>query len=77
MTMSQSFLAQRAQNRLMDEYMGAVRPNTVQAHNFGSVIPNSVSEQEIGRLLPLLINGTYTPERFCQELTTRARETLR
>jgi raffinose/stachyose/melibiose transport system substrate-binding protein len=77
MTPTQGFLTERAKNRLMDEYVGAVNSGTILAYGFGDVIPNSVSETEIGRLLPLLINGTYTPAQFCQELTIKAKETLR
>jgi raffinose/stachyose/melibiose transport system substrate-binding protein len=77
MTLSPSFLAQRARNKLMDEYVGAVKGNTILAYNLGDVIPYSVSDRDFGRLLPLLINGSYTPQRFCQELTIKAQETIR
>ena len=77
MTPSASFLAERAKNKLMDEYVGAVKSNTVLTYGFGDVIPNSVFQTDIGLLLPMLINGTYTPARFCQELSDRARATLR
>ena len=77
MNLSPGFLAQRAQNKLMDEYVGAVKGNTILAYNLGDVIPNSVFESDFGRLLPLLINGTYTAQRFCQELTIKAQEARR
>jgi raffinose/stachyose/melibiose transport system substrate-binding protein len=77
MPLSQSFLNERAKNQLMGEYTGAVNADTILAYNINDVIPNSVAEIEIGRLLPLLLNGTYTPAQFCQELTIKAREATR
>jgi raffinose/stachyose/melibiose transport system substrate-binding protein len=77
MTATQSFLAERAKNKLMDEYVGAVKADTILSYSWGDVVPNSLYETEWGRLLPLLINGTYTPARFCQELTVKAKETIR
>jgi len=41
----------------------------------GNIMPSSINEPEYGKMLPLLINGTYTPEQFCQELTKKALET--
>ena len=38
-------------------------------------MPSSIANTEFGNLLPLLIDGTYTPEQFCQQLTTLAEET--
>ncbi|MDR2482986.1 MAG: ABC transporter substrate-binding protein [Treponema sp.] len=77
MTPSAGFLAERAKNKLMDEYVGAVNANTILAYNIGDVIPHSVYQVEIGRLLPLLINGTLSPAQFCQELTVKAKESAR
>jgi raffinose/stachyose/melibiose transport system substrate-binding protein len=77
MTPSAGFLAERAKNRLMDEYVGAINSDTILAYSFASVIPSSVGETEFGRMLPLLINGTYTPARFCQELSVKAQESAR
>ena len=77
MNLSQNFLNERAKNRLMGEYSGAVNANTILAYNLGDVIPNSVFQIDIGRILPLLINGNMTPTQFCQELTVRAQEAVR
>ncbi|MDR0670075.1 MAG: ABC transporter substrate-binding protein [Treponema sp.] len=77
MQVSQEFLAERAKNRLMDEYSGAVNADTILSFSFESAVPTSIAEGDFGRLLPLLINGTMTPAQFCQDLTVRARETVR
>jgi raffinose/stachyose/melibiose transport system substrate-binding protein len=77
MQISQNFINERSKNRLMGEYSGAVNADTILAYNINDVIPNSVAEMEMGRLLPLLINGTYTPAQFCQELTIKDKETTR
>jgi raffinose/stachyose/melibiose transport system substrate-binding protein len=75
---SPAFLAERAKNRLMDEYSGAVKSNTILSYSFQDATPNSLGDGgEFGKLLPLLINGTYTPEQFCRELTNKAKETIR
>ncbi|MDR2176981.1 MAG: ABC transporter substrate-binding protein [Treponema sp.] len=75
---SPAFLAERAKNRLMDEYAGAVKANTILSYSFQDATPNSLGDGgEFGKLLPLLINGTYTPEQFCRELTNKAKETIR
>jgi raffinose/stachyose/melibiose transport system substrate-binding protein len=77
MTPSQSFLTERAKDRLLDEYAGAVKSDTTLSYSFNDAVTNSIAEGGLGRILPLLINGTYTPARFCQELTTMAREAAR
>jgi raffinose/stachyose/melibiose transport system substrate-binding protein len=74
---SQQFLAERAKNRLLDEYSGALNSDTVLSFSFNDAVPTSIAEGDLGRILPLLINGSYTPARFCQELTTMARESAR
>jgi len=76
-TPSPGFLAERAKNRLMDEYAGAVNKDTILTFSFEDAVPYSTSRDDFGRILPLLINGTMTPERFCEELTTKARESAR
>jgi raffinose/stachyose/melibiose transport system substrate-binding protein len=75
-TPSQNFVSRQASGGLLAEYMGASKANTVMADDFGSLMPVSTKEVEFGKLLPLLINGTYTPTRFCQELTIKAREAM-
>jgi raffinose/stachyose/melibiose transport system substrate-binding protein len=61
----------------MDEYAGAVNANTILSYSFADAVPSSLADPEFGKLLPLLINGTYTPAQFCNELTIKAKETIR
>jgi len=77
LTPSQNFVNASAQRGLLAQYESASNADTILAYNLGDVIPNSVFQQDFGRLLPLLIDGTYTPERFCQELSIRAVEAMR
>ena len=60
---------------LMYEYVNAVNADTIICPSFGDCVPSSVGDQEFGKLLPQLIDGTYTPEAFCAELTAAAEET--
>jgi raffinose/stachyose/melibiose transport system substrate-binding protein len=76
MQVSQGFLAERAKNRLMDEYSGTVKADTVLSFSFQDAVPTSISE-DFGRVLPLLINGSLNPVQFCRELTVRAQESAR
>jgi raffinose/stachyose/melibiose transport system substrate-binding protein len=77
MQVSQQFLTERAKNRLMDEYAGTIKADTILSFSFESAVPTSIAEGDFGRLLPLLMNGTMNPTQFCQDLTVRARETVR
>lgn len=72
---SESFLAARAENRIMDEYMNGVQEDTTIVPAFADAIPASVASIEFGKLLPKLVDGSYTPEQFCEELTKKAAET--
>jgi raffinose/stachyose/melibiose transport system substrate-binding protein len=71
---SPDFLTKRAENRLMNEYVGAVQADTIIAPAIGDAMPASIANNEFPRLLPLLINGQLSPEAFCEELTKRAAE---
>ena len=73
-TLSPTFLARRAENRLMDEYVGAVKATTLIVPAIGDAMPASIANHEFPRILPLLINGQLSPEDFCAELTRRAAE---
>jgi raffinose/stachyose/melibiose transport system substrate-binding protein len=76
MQVSQQFLAERAKNRLLDEYSGAINSDTILSFSFEDAVQTSIAE-DLGRILPLLINGSMTPAQFCQDLTNRARESAR
>ncbi len=71
---SEEFLKKRAENRLLDEYVGAVRKDTIIAPAFGDAIPGSIANTEFGKLLPKLIDNSLTAEQFCAELTKKAAE---
>jgi len=72
---SEEYLAQRAENRLMDEYMAAPDADTIISRTFSDSVPASVADPEFGKLLPKLIDGTLTPAEFAAELTKKAAET--
>jgi len=72
---SDSFLANRAENRLIEELVGAVRADTIFAPAFADAIPSSVADPEFGKLLPKLIDGSLSAVEFCAELTRVAAET--
>jgi len=72
--LSDSFLARRAEDRLMSEYLSAMKSDTLIVSICGSSMPSSITVPEYGKLMPLLIDGTYTPEQMCQELTKKAAE---
>ena len=72
---SEAFLAKRAEDRLMDEYLSAPDANTIIVPSFEGVVPGSIGSPEFGKLLPKLADGSLTPEQFAAELTKKAAET--
>ena len=74
---SEEFLAKRAADSvLLDEYCSAVNAETVMIPNLSDCMPNSVAASTFGTLLPKLIDGSYTAEQFCEQLTKAAAEAL-
>ena len=74
---SAEFLAKRAaDSALLDEYCSAVNAETVMIPNLADCMPNSVAANTFGTLLPKLIDGSYTAEQFCEQLTKAAAEAL-
>ena len=71
LTHSEEFLQARAEDRIMDVYMGAVDGNTIITPAFENAIFSSIANNDLGVLLPLLADGTLTPEGFAEELTRR------
>lgn len=61
---------------LMSSYTKAVNTETIYCPNILDVMPSSVANTGFGSLLPLLFDGTYTPEQFCQQLTSMATDAL-
>jgi raffinose/stachyose/melibiose transport system substrate-binding protein len=76
MVASREYLARRAENRLMDAYVGAINADTVLSFSLEGAVLTSTAE-DFARILPLLINGSMTPAQFCQDLSVRARESAR
>ncbi len=72
---SEEFNKKSQENALMYEYVNAVNADTVLVPNFGDCIPASIADSEFGKNLPLLIDGTWTAEEFCKQLTQLAEET--
>ena len=72
---SEEYKAASQESPLMYEYVNAVNADTIIAPSFGDCVPSSIGDQEFGKLLPQLIDGTYTPEAFCAELSAAAEET--
>jgi len=64
-----AFLAARAEDRLMSEYMEAVDGNTIVVPAFADAVYPSIAEHDFPGILPLLIDGTLSPEEFAAELT--------
>lgn len=72
---SEEYIAQSSQNKLMFEYVNAVKADTIIVPSVGDCMPSSIANTEFGNLLPLLVSGEYTAEQFCQQLTVLAEET--
>lgn len=76
-SLSEDALAEMAEaNPLMSSYVGATSGETVYVPNILDVMPSSVANTGFGTLLPLLLDGTYTPEQFCQQLSQMATDAL-
>lgn len=61
---------------LMSSYAKAVNTDTIYCPNILDVMPSSVANTGFGSLLPQLFDGTYTPEQFCQQLSSMASDAL-
>ena len=72
---SEEYNKKSQENGLMYEYVNAVKADTILVPNFGDCIPASIADSEFGKNLPLLIDGTWTAEEFCKQLTQLAEET--
>lgn len=75
LTVSEEYTASAKEAPLMYEYVNAVNADTVITPCMLDCMPASIANTEFGNLLPGLINGTLTPEQFCQQLSTLAAET--
>ena len=74
LTYSDEFLTELQKTPLLYELSESMNDETVYCAGLGDVFPASVADVEFGKLLPKLIDGSLTPEQFCQELTKKADE---
>ncbi|MGI6173752.1 MAG: ABC transporter substrate-binding protein [Christensenellales bacterium] len=64
------------ENPIMSSYTKAVNTETTFCPNILDCMPSSVANSGFGSLLPLLLDGSYTPEQFCEQLSMMAKEAL-
>lgn len=72
LTASAEFTKKLGENRLLSEMDKAVNADTIFVPLVLDCMPPSVGNEDWGRLLPKLIDGTYTPLQFGQELSRKA-----
>ncbi len=75
LTPSEDFLVRQKENPILVDLATTINEETRLAPLFGDVVPGSIANMEFGKLLPKLIDGTFTPQQFCEELTRKAAET--
>ena len=63
-------------NPLMASYTACQNAETLYTPSILDIMPSSVANTGFGSLLPLLLDGTYTPEQFAQELSAMATEAM-
>lgn len=73
-TYSDAFQEELKKEPILFQLSESMNENTKYCVALGDVFPSSVADTEFGKLLPKLIDGTLTPEEFCQELTKKAEE---
>jgi raffinose/stachyose/melibiose transport system substrate-binding protein len=71
---SDTFLTKQKESPILAELSGSMDQNTTYSVSLFDVMPASVADTEFGKLLPKLVDGTLTPEKFCDELTKKAQE---
>ncbi len=74
LTYSEEFLTELEKTPLLYQLSESMNDETVYCAGLGDVFPASVADTEFGKLLPKLIDGSLTPEQFCDELTKKAEE---
>ena len=72
LTTSSNFKAKLAENRILSDLNKAVNADTIFIPVVVDVMPHSVGQEDWGRLLPKLLDGTFTPLQFGQELSRKA-----
>lgn len=71
---SENYLEEQKKSRVLYELSQSIDEETRYAVSIFDVMPNSVADVEFGKLLPKLVDGTFSAEQFCQELTRKAAE---
>ena len=72
---SEDFLTEQAENPILSDLSTAVNSDTTITIAVYDVMPHSIGNVEFGKLLPKLIDGSFTPAEFLEELTKKAEET--
>jgi len=70
---SDGYLTKLKDQRLLSELSAAINSNTKIVPAFADNMVSSVAGTDFGTLLPKLIDGTYTPEQFAQQLTDKSK----
>ena len=71
---TEDFVAQQGETQVLADLAADTTEETVYVPCILDVIPSSVANSDLSRLLPSLADGTYTPEQFCEQLSTAAAE---
>lgn len=72
LTYSDNFKSQLSSNKLLSDFSSRINSNTKYVPYFSDVITASLYSGDYTNLLPNLYKGTWTPEKFCSELTKAA-----
>lgn len=72
LTYSDNFKQQLASQKLINDFATKIDSNTKYVPYFSDAITQSLFTGSFSNLLPNLCKGTWTPEKFCEELTKAA-----
>ncbi len=72
---SDGYREELAKNPILSDLANSVNPDTTITVNALDVMPASVANSEFGKLLPKLLDGSFTPAAFLEELSKKAEET--
>ena len=76
MEYSENFLAKQGETQVLADLSAAINDKTQFTPSILDIMPTSVGETEVGKMLPQLIDGTLTPEQFCEQLSAKAADAL-
>lgn len=69
---SQNFKSELSSRKLLNDFATNANPDTTYVPYFHDAINASLFTGDFSNYLPYLYNGSWTPEKFCQELTKSA-----